>query len=187
MEVEILEEHGHENALRGMAYSYKDRAVPIKEWWTPKRYAKSHTIANALVHKGGGHNKFLESIVVWIDVEATRDFWSQMDAYRIGTTKQSESTMHTLSKRDLTIDDFEEGSVDLSYIHYLNTVKQTLPLHQFKKKLPEGFLQRRLICTNYKVLQNIIQQRMSHKLPEWQTFCNEVIDQLEYSNYVYQD
>lgn len=33
MKVAVLEEAGHEVALRGMAYSFKDRAADPEEWW----------------------------------------------------------------------------------------------------------------------------------------------------------
>ena len=33
MKVTVLEECGQQWALRGMAYSYKDRALDVDEWW----------------------------------------------------------------------------------------------------------------------------------------------------------
>ncbi len=32
MQVKIIEEHGHDAALRGMAYSFKDRAFDPEVW-----------------------------------------------------------------------------------------------------------------------------------------------------------
>lgn len=183
MEVNVLEEHGHENALRGMAYSYKDRAVPICEWWTHDRYVKMCKTAMALAHKGGGHNKFLESIVVWIDVEAPRYFWSEFDTYRVGTTKQSESTMHTLSKRDVYSDDFATCCIPQTLLNEINACRDT-DIQTLKGILPESYLQRRLVCTNYKTLQNMYTQRINHRLPEWQAFCNAIMEQLEFPEYI---
>ena len=89
MKVDIIEEAGHEWALYGMALSYKDRKLNPEDWWTSQR-AKAEKRAVILAGKDGGHNKFLESICVWLDIEAPRAWWSEMDTYRVGTTKQSE-------------------------------------------------------------------------------------------------
>ena len=37
MKVKILKEEGFDIALRGMAYSYKDRAVDPETWWPNQR------------------------------------------------------------------------------------------------------------------------------------------------------
>ena len=41
--------------------------------------------------------------------------------------------------------------------------------------LPQSFLQRRIVQTNYAVLANIIVQRTGHKLLEWKTFIESVL------------
>ena len=152
MKVKILEEAGHENALRGMAYSYKDRALDPDAWWQ-RQVEKANKRAPLLAPRDGGHNKFLESIQVWIDTEACRAWWSEMDTYRVGTTKQSESTMHTLAKRAPTEDDFEEDTpmvMILAFQDVWNYLKENgMDIAVLKNSLPEGFLQRRIINTNY--------------------------------------
>jgi len=184
MKVKVLEEHGYELALRGMAYSYKDRAVDPDTWWGGQ-FAKAIKRAPLLAPKDGGHNKFLESIAVWIDLEASRAFWSEFDTYRVGTTKQSESTMHTLSKRQPEISDFEEGthySVFSAFVSVWRGAKGDINV--LKMNLPEGFLQRRLVCTNYKVLRNVIAQREGHRLKWWKVFVDEVINQVQHPELV---
>ena len=37
MKVNILEEAGYDQALRGMAYSYKDRSLNSSLWWEGQR------------------------------------------------------------------------------------------------------------------------------------------------------
>ena len=37
MQVDILEEAGYDNAIRGMSYSFKDRALPVEEWWEDQK------------------------------------------------------------------------------------------------------------------------------------------------------
>jgi hypothetical protein len=180
MQVKVLREAGYDEALRGMAYSFKDRAAPVEEWWEGQR-ERAEKRAPKLAPMDGGHNKFLESIQVWIDVEACRAFWSEYDTYRVGTTKQSESTMHTLSKRPPTQEDFEEGTLP----EVVQTFKMVWELYNkditiLKENLPEGFLQRRIVCTNYKVLKNILQQREGHRYKRWQVFIDEIVKQVEH-------
>ena len=178
MEVSILEEHGYENAIRGLAYSFKDRANPVDEWWTEDKFTKMIKTANSLVNREGGHNKWLESVMLWIDIEAPRYWWSEFDTYRVGMTKQSESTMHTLRKRDVTQEDFEmplpPSLLDAVNIERHNSVEKV------KAVLPESYLQRRMVVTNYKCLRNIIFQRHDHKLKLWQYFCEEIYLQSNY-------
>ena len=184
MQVKVIEEHGHESALRGMAYSFKDRADDPDTWWQEKK-GRAEERAPKLAPKDGGHNKFLESMVVWIDVEASRAFWSEFDTYRVGTTKQSESTMHTLGKRPPKLSDFEEGTHPHTVLQFQVVWQQAKgDINILKMNLPEGFLQRRLVCTNYKVLRNIIAQREGHRLKWWKVFIDEVMAQVQHPEYL---
>lgn len=184
MQVTILEEHGYDAALKGMAYSFKDRAADVDTWWDAQR-DRATKRAPRLAPKDGGHNKFLESIQVWIDIEACRAFWSEFDTYRVGTTKQSESTMHTLSRRGPLPEDFEEGThwkvIDAFTDVWLHAKGD---INALKMNLPEGFLQRRVVCTNYKVLRNILAQREGHRLKWWGVFCSEVMKQAEHPEFL---
>ena len=172
MNVTVLKEAGYKEALLGLSLSYNSEP--------------SEKVASNLAWKHGGHNKFLESIVVWLDVDAPRYWWQQFDTYRVGTTKQSESTMHTLLRGNLSDSDFQGGC----WYTLLKQLNLEISLKNFswvKAHLPESFLQRRVVCTNYKTLQNICMQRATHKLPEWQLFIKELTEQLEHSEFVYKE
>jgi hypothetical protein len=54
-----------------------------------------------------------------------------------------------------------------------------------KNILPEGFLQRRIVCVNYKCLQNIYNQRKNHKLPQWKVFLDSVLSQVEHPEFIH--
>lgn len=180
MKVRVMEEHGYDAALRGLAYSYKDRALDPDTWWDGQR-EKAQKRGAILAHRDGGHNKFLESIQVWIDVEASRAWWSEFDTYRVGTTKQSESTMHTLSKRVPAVCDFEEGTASETIETFQSVwLRAKGDVTILKMNLPEGFLQRRLVNTNYKALRNILWQREGHRLKWWDVFRNVVLEQIEH-------
>lgn len=181
MKVKVLEEHGYDSALRGMAYSFKDRALEPEQWWNEQK-ERAYKRAPKLAPMDGGHNKFLESIQVWIDVEASRAFWSEFDTYRAGVTKQSESSMHTLSKRPPTTHDFEADTplnIIFTFIDCWHQYKGDIVM--LKHSLPEGFLQHRVVCTNYKVLKNIIAQRQGHRYKPWDSFIEQLLVQLEHS------
>lgn len=172
MEIEILNEAGYEEAMLGLSLSYNVENMD-----------KVKQVANNLAQKDGGHNKFLESIKLWIVVDAPRYWWSQFDTYRIDVTKQSESTMHTLMKRELDHNDFEELLSD-STIETMNLLIRTKEFELAKAHLPESFLQRRVICTSYKSLRAIIQQRHTHKLKQWSFFIEEIYNQVKYPQFL---
>lgn len=164
MNVQILKECGLSESLYGLWLSYSSSDI-----------TKMSDVATKLAPKDGGHNKFLESIVVWLEITAPRYWWSQFDTYRVGTSKQSESTMHTILKKPLTKENFENGElIPPEYIDCLNNHILNMDFVAVKTLLPESFLQKRVVCTNYKVLRNIIKQRKTHKLKEWEIFCEGV-------------
>jgi len=181
MRVEIIEESGFDGAMLGLSLNKKQ---PVENMLK---------LALKLGKADGGHNKFLESITVVLDITFPRFIWSEFDTYRIGVTKQSESTMHTLEKETLTQENFEYPILE-AYLRYLNTLlsknrqeiivdKKTPFIAEFKNALPDGFLQRRIVTTNYKTLRNIIKQRQHHKLPQWKEFCDYLKENLRYAEY----
>lgn len=184
MEISVLKEEGHDIALMGMSYSFKDGALPVADWWKGQRQ-KAANRAILLAPKDGGHNGFLESITVWIDVQAPRCWWSEMDRYRVGKTQLSESSMHTLAKRPPTFDDFEEGTSPDTVLVFQSIWEEAKgDITALKMNLPEGFLQRRVVTTNYKVLRNIIAQRTGHRLKVWKTFIDAIMAQVEHPEYL---
>jgi len=170
MKVKVLREAGFEEALIGISLSYKT-GIPDKK------------VADRLCWQQGGHNKFLEHLIAWIDVTAPRYWWQEMDTYRVGTSKQSEATIHTLLKRELVHRDFQDGC-DERILAVINECIRNKDLYRAKRFLPESFFQRRIVCTNYKTLQNMCMQRKNHKLPEWGLFIEELQKQLEHPEYV---
>jgi hypothetical protein len=196
MEVTIRQEAGYDLALYGFSLSYKDRAIDPDDWWPFDisdvddedtieelcgRKVQINRTATANAGRGKGHDKFLSQIKVWVDIEAPRYWWSEFDTYCIEIRKQSESTMHTLTKRHVTPEDFEEYDDGmLPCIFQVNMAIDYGDFRRAKKRLPESYLQRRLVTMNYMILRNIIEQRKNHKLPEWATFIKAVYEQAEH-------
>lgn len=171
MHVRILEEHGHDSALLGLSLSY-DQARE-----------RMPAVAERLTFRGDGHNKFLESILVWLDVTAPRYFWQQFDTYRVGVTKQSRSTMHTMTARALAQTDFAH-SIPAAHLAHLNRLIDAGDWEAVKHDLPESFEQRRIVCMNYMALQRMIRQRSTHRLQEWQEFITHVLEQSEHPEFL---
>jgi len=185
VKVEILEEAGYHQALYSLSLSHKRREVPIEEWWTLERMNRMKKLLPKLAHRGASHAKVLRQIVLWVDIEAPRFWWSEFDTYKIGTVAHSESTMHTLSKRDLHWSDLENGArfnVDFQpLIDQFNKFrKQGTSIEVLKSFLPEAYLQRRVVMMNYQVLRTIIAQRSNHRLPQWHEFIHTIENQVEH-------
>ena len=178
--VKKVEEAGYSSAMLGLSFNKKRNVEDMIN------------VSTKLAPVEHGHNKFLESIVVWLDVRAPRYFWQEADTFRL-STKQSESTMHTLVKELLSVDmedtaavdeyvtqNFEPGSCSVELLMRIRDAAQRDALVEIKKMLPEGFVQRRLWCMSYKTLANIIIQRRKHRLPHWQEFVKQILDQVEH-------
>lgn len=148
-----------------------------------------------LVAAGSDHSKFMRMIHVQCDWEAPLYWWKEADTYKVGTVRNSCSTMHKIMDHEFTIDMFaheylDAGSIatlesvvfDLNQlrIHYLETNRDE---ETFRKSLwyriiqllPSSYLQKATMDFNYAVLRNMYHARKAHKQDEWRVdFCNWV-------------
>jgi hypothetical protein len=186
--VRVVQEAGYAEAMLGLSLSFNQEVD------------KMPPVAAKLAHRvqgnqaPGGENKFLEAMVVWLDVRAPRYWWQEADTYRL-STKQSESTMHTILKHPLAFDDFQEDGgyedpdpgdeeFDRAYLAKMNEKIKAKKFRWVKRHLIESFFQRRVWTVSYKTLQNMWYQRRKHKLPEWQQFWNQVMPRLTSPDFV---
>ena len=185
MKVEIIGESGFLEALFGLGLSYGITSGMTFDTFKDSRNIidKVREASLKLYTKEGGHNKFLESIQMWLDVTAPRYIWAEIDTYRVGCSKQSESTIHTLTKSP-----FVQGMfcrpVPAEVLGSLEELRIKGDFVGLKNILPEGFLQRRIWNLNYKVLRNILSQRKRHRLSEWQYFCDYIYTYCKYPIYI---
>ena len=151
-----------------------------------------------LVNAGTDHSKFMRMITVSFDIVAPLYFWKEFDTYKIAVVRNSCSTMHKIEARELTLDDFATDGLcvndvekclqpTINYINdlikvYKETTGDKLSIHRcIVKLLPDSYLQRATITTNYQVLRNIRNSdRKTHKLTCWHEFCH-FIDSLPYA------
>lgn len=147
-----------------------------------------------LVAAGNDHSKFMRMIHVQCDWEAPLYWWKEADTYKVGTVRNSCSTMHKITEHEFTMDMFaheylDAGSIatlesvvfDLNQlrIHYLETdlcetFKKAL-WYQIIQLLPSSYLQKATMDLNYATLRNMYHSRKAHKQDEWRIdFCNWV-------------
>lgn len=147
------------------------------------------TLAKKLIKGGAEHRKFLRMIHVQANVLAPRYWWAEMDKYKY-VEANSSSTMHLITKRELTIEDFSRdgGYTTLALDLIVNALNSAIKEYKnegnkenreacfrgIKQLLPESYNQLRTIDTNYECLLSICHQRKNHRLSEWKEFCNWV-------------
>ena len=206
IKVENVEVFSWEAAIRGMRN-------PMNSW------SKSDSIFNAgfgsngtilgendlklmqsLVKSGTDHSKFMRMINVTMDITAPMYWAKEMDTYKVGTVRNSCSTMHKIHSKEFTLDDFsyehlgdKEKQILLTTIEAMNESRDAFVTwnenYKHDKKdywwqmiqlLPSSYNQKFTWQANYQVLRNIYFARKNHKLDEWVEFC-KIIETLPYA------
>lgn len=167
------------------------------------------TLMQKLSKAGTDHRKFMRMMPVMVRITAPLYWWKEFDTYKVGTVANSCSTMHKITEKEFTLEDF-------SYEHLINDVSDSgnildnifarneigciiSTLNAARKKylktndkkywwqliqlLPSSYNQTRNVMLNYEVLANIYHSRKGHKLDEWREFC-EWIETLPYSEII---
>lgn len=150
-----------------------------------------------LCKAGADHRKVLRQMFISYNVTAPLYWYKEMDQYKVGVTSNSQSTMHKLCSRPLTVHDFSfEDMHDQEWIvgvllDNLNSRIRDYKADQKQNKalwrtiiqlLPCAYNQTRTYTINYEVALNIYMQRKNHKLSEWRDFCQYMYDNLPYFN-----
>ena len=139
-----------------------------------------------LVKAGTDHRKFMRMIVVYADVTAPLYWWKEADTYKVGTVRNSCSTMHKITEKEFSLDDFSHEHLSDDSIKLLKDIVFILNFHREKyletkdknywwqliQLLPSSYNQRATLMLNYEVLTNIYHSRKNHKLDEWHIFCD---------------
>lgn len=149
---------------------------------------------------GTDHRKFMRMITIYLDITAPLYWWKEFDTYKVGTVANSCSTMHKISAKEFTLDDFSHEHLQSDSLAVLENVIYTLNLHRtwFNEKrldnpkidwwqmiqlLPSSYNQKRTVMLNYEVLANIYASRCTNNLDEWREFC-EWIEMLPYAELI---
>ena len=84
-------------------------------------------LMKTLFKAGTEHRKYLRQIFVSMDITAPLYFWKDMSTYKIGITSNSCSTMHKLTSKPITLDDFSIDDDDMDFIDSEDEVSLSAP------------------------------------------------------------
>lgn len=226
IKIEETEVHGWETAIRGMrnpmnSWDNSDSFIqPVKGVMvgsdvelTQNAYCKigenDLDLMKKLVSAGIDHSKFMRMITVTCDITAPLYWWKEFDTYKVGTVRNSCSTMHKIHEKEFTLDDFSHEHLTESFTDALGTLckaetesalkviiyclnymrgryiytKDKQYWWQIIQLLPSSYNQRATVQLNYQVLRNMYNARKNHKLDEWHAFCDWIED-LPYSELI---
>ena len=146
---------------------------------------------------GTGHDNFLNGIIVQFDLTFTVKAWTEAQRYHFLDFVSSQSTMHKITKFDLSkqyieyVDSriisimeekvekynklqayYEDEKINMS-VSEAKRIKITLDgmYLEILYSNPCGFMLTARMTTNYRQLKTIYHQRKNHRLPEWVSFC----------------
>ena len=150
--------------------------------------------AQQLIKSGTEHRKFIRQIFVAVDITAPLFWWKEFDTYKVGTVRNSCSTMHTIHVKTFEKDDFTHIGIDEVGEITQKTLENTLKTLEFcrvkfnetKEKrywraiielLPDGYNMKATITFNYENLFAMCSkgQRRFHKQNEWSGIDNPAL------------
>ncbi len=197
IKIENVDVHGVARAIYSARNAMNSWDKSDSDFETDTMGENDLKLAKQLVKAGTDHSKFMRMITVTCDITAPMYWWKEASTYKVGTVRNSCSTMHTIHKKEFTLDDFShehlltEKETEWGDICPIITLECTISaLNNFRKKfletkdkkywwqmiqlLPSSYNQRATVQLNYAVLRNIYHSRKSHKLNEWRDFCKWV-------------
>lgn len=65
-----------------------------------------HSLMQRLSNAGTEHRKYMRMMPVYVRITAPLYWWKEFDTYKVGTVANSCSTMHKISEKEFTLDDF---------------------------------------------------------------------------------
>lgn len=156
--------------------------------------SKDNRLSENLVRSGDDEGKHIRHMSVSFEIKAPLYWWNEFDTYRFGVSKNSDSTMHTLLKSEITAEDFcfdewrDEETGDLPaplerFIDWLESWRKVKDIQAMKEVLPSGYYQTRIVTCSYQALRHMYQARKNHRLKEWRQFC-EFLHHLPYWQYI---
>jgi hypothetical protein len=158
-------------------------------------------LMDTLVAGGPVHAKFRRMLNVIMHINAPLYFWKELDTYKIGTVRNSCSTMHKIADKEFKMEDFSYEklinsiSMEIQEQHISHSPIQVLAITidclnfyrelylQTKDKkywwqmiqlLPSSYNQKSTVSITYEALANMYKWRNNHKLDEWRVFCEKL-------------
>lgn len=143
-----------------------------------------------LIRAGSPDRKFMRQIFVSVDIIAPLFWWKEYDTYKIGTVRNSCSTMHKIHVKEFIADDFTHNGIDEfdftkdTFNIVLNTLERCrIKFNETKDKrywraiielLPDGYEMMATLTMDYENILSMCSkgQRRFHKLNEWSGIDN---------------
>lgn len=124
IDIELIDVMGIEGAIKGMRNPYKNRDKSDSGWlgdfdndtFHYQIGPKDLELCQKLLRSGeDSDSKFMRMIHVQADVNAPLYWWKEFDTYKVATTANSESTMHTIHARPFITNDFSFDQLIYEY------------------------------------------------------------------------
>ena len=192
IELEKTQVFNFENAVRGARN-------PLNSWGR----MDSHTdngifvfgpndldLAKRLCKAGSDHRKFIRQIFISVDITAPLYWWKEYDTYKVGTVANSTSTMHKIHSKPFELKDFSTDHMNTETLEFMNKnlgfledlrikfveTKDKDYWYSIIQLLPESYNQMRTCTFSYENAVAMYNSRKNHKLDEWHTFCDWVLE-----------
>jgi len=196
MEVKVIRVEGLDIACEAVRLSFNSESDEgaVEKSQGVNLWKDNVELAKKLILSGDSHSKCMRMATVWLDLTMPRYWWSEADQCKVGFVTMSESTAHRL------LVNLKAGRVDIeSNFEYTDSSKDAIQwmleemilqanegatTEELKQMLPESFLQRRIVCTNYQTLRHIYFDRRNHRLPIWHKFLDELMKQLPFPEFI---
>ena len=180
MKIENVKVYDLEESLIASGYPMKT-ALENLQFDEIKDIQRGHNLSKAADHGNGAHAQFLTGIRVAFDLTFSNKAWVEAERYRFLEFVSSQSTMHRITKFDLSnqynkyvdprvIEIMKEKVNEYNALEENNEAKKEKYLEILYTN-PAGFELTARLTTNYRCLKNIYIQRKDHRLPEWKEFC----------------
>ena len=126
--IENVDVFGWESAIRGMRNPMNSWDKSDSQFHVCSKSGKTSCteignndlkLMQSLVKAGTDHSKFMRMINVSCDITAPRYWWTEYDTYKVGTVRNSCSTMHKIADKEFEPSDFSrEHLTTLDFQHY---------------------------------------------------------------------
>lgn len=159
-------------------------------------------LACRLIKAGTEHAKFLRMIHVQMDITAPLFLWSEIDTYKVSTTRNSCSKMHRIHIKSFELDDFtHEGCNEVKYAMValnssiiiceqlrkdFNETKEKKYWRALIELLPESYNMLATWDGSMQTILSILKQRKGHKLDEWEQFRQACFENIPYCKEFYE-
>lgn len=171
-----VETSGMGNSIVASGYPMATDAIDL----LPHRVAgndvkRANKLASA--PSGSGHDCFLKGIIVQMDVTFSEKAWPEAQRYHWFDFVSSMSTMHMLPKMSIKYIEYTDPVIINRFEELVAAYNSNPTKEKWLRMIysyPSGLLLTARITTNYMQLKTIYHQRRTHRLPEWQEFCDWV-------------